>query len=824
MDNRLLTPLRSGQTIDHWQLSAIREERFDVPDRPMEGGMDAAFFLTGERNYIPHEYPCRREFAARHRDRRPEPTTSFAPRRWWFPFGAERVDLSGFWFRPTRVESWAMTRLSAERDTVCRLRLTTCGAAVLFAGGQEVAWLAPYKRNWEEGIEFALPLAAGETEIAVWFADLCERDTRYFFALRLLDGEGVAAALPLPVEPAVAQEMEGLLDGMRFDRPWYEEGEVALHFDRPATRSCEVEIEVRGDFISADALRLDRRLDAGRDRLVVARADELPADFRDFHVTLRIEDFALSRGLGVEIVHPVSPAAENPSERAAEALDHVALRGEPDTVRALALLATGRGGPEADAMIDRCLGAIEDCHDCADFLLVPLLWARLRWGEAIGTATRARVDEAILGFRYWMDEPGNDVMWYFSENHALLFHTACHLAGTLFPDRRFVRSGRRGAEQRTIGAGRIRRWFDHFEACEMAEWNSAPYFPVDLKGLCALRALSPEPDIRARAERAIERLLRIVAASCHRGVLTASQGRSYEHSLRPARTLELSAIGRLAWGVGGLGRRFHALPLLALCLRDHGWQPDGGLRDVAVFDRAGARAWRFRQGENGFAALYHYKSRHFAIGSIAGYKPGGWGYQETVLHLRLGERPEAQVWINHPGETLQGGFGRPSFWGGCGILPRVHQYRGLAVLLFDVHPETPDFTHAYVPLAAFDEAIVDGPRLLLRAGGAFGLVAANAPLEVVERGPSAGCEVRLPGRKGHWVVRLSDLSRDATLASFAARMDGLAPRRVGDDIVIADPDYGTVVCRAAGSIMAEGRTLDPSLWTLEGEVLEWPTV
>jgi hypothetical protein len=66
----------------------------------------------------------------------------------------------------------------------------------------------------------------------------------------------------------------------------------------------------------------------------------------------------------------------------------------------------------------QALPATAECHDCADFILVPLLWARAAYGEAIAPATRAEVDAAILGFRYWMDEPGNDVMWYFSENQS----------------------------------------------------------------------------------------------------------------------------------------------------------------------------------------------------------------------------------------------------------------------------------------------------------------------------------------------------------------------------------------------------------------------
>jgi hypothetical protein len=98
------------------------------------------------------------------------------------------------------------------------------------------------------------------------------------------------------------------------------------------------------------------------------------------------------------------------------------------------------------------------------------------------------------------------------------------------------------------------------------------------------------------------------------------------------------------------------------------WSEEGGLE------------WCFRQGENGLAPLYHYKTRDYAMGSVAAYRPGAWGYQETVLHARLGDQPESQIWINHPGELIPSGSARPSYWGGCGTLPRVHQYRDLALL------------------------------------------------------------------------------------------------------------------------------------------------
>ena len=31
--------------------------------------------------------------------------------------------------------------------------------------------------------------------------------------------------------------------------------------------------------------------------------------------------------------------------------------------------------------------------------------------------------------------------------------------------------------------------------------------------------------------------------------------------------------------------------------------------------------------------------------------------------------PDAQIWINHPGEVIHSGYGRPSYWGGSGTMP-----------------------------------------------------------------------------------------------------------------------------------------------------------
>ncbi len=815
--NELRRPLQPGEPICYWQLSGITEQRYDVADIPMGGEMDPFFFLAKEKNFIPHQYPCRTQFAAERRGQRPRVGNAFEPQRYWFPFGSPRVDLSGFWFRATVISAAARTSLVAESAGQARLRLATCGGAVLRVNGEEVGWLAPYTRNLEASADFEVELRAGHNELIVHFDDLAERDARFSFELTYLDGPPASVALATGIPGETASTIEALLDGMTFDRPFYTEGEVRLLFPVPMPATAQATITIAGDGLGAGHFDVHRALPAGATSLSLGPSEELPADFRHHTLAIDIDGFRTARTLGVEICHVaeqgVAPAT--PQARIEEALRYVAQHSEADTIRALACLATG--APGADEMIARMLPSIEDCYDCADFMLVPLLWIRRRFWDSVEPALRDRVDRAILNYRYWTDEPGNDVQWYFSENHALLFHTAAYIGGDMLPDATFVRSRRSGREQSAVGAARVRAWLDHFELWEMAEFNSAPYFPIDLKGLCALAALAPDADIRERAARGISRLLEIVARSAHHGMITAAQGRSYEHSLRPVRTLELSSISRLCWGRGWYGCKVHSLPLLALLVRDHGYSPPAGLAAVADHNGDEHLEWCFAQGPQRIARLYHYKARDYAMGSVAAYRWNAWGYQETPLHLRLGQVPEAQVWINHPGETIQFGFGRPSFWGGNGTLPRVHQYRGLAVLLFDVHEGQPDFTHAWFPTVAFDEHQVDGSIALARGGDGMVLLKGAAPLELADSGPSAGVELRQPGRKGMWIVRVADCAEAATLGEMRARFGGLeCDAHSGAMLVISDPQYGPVHFRADGVIEAEGRRLDPSEWTIGG--------
>ena len=808
--------LTAGDPVTLWRHSATAEAAWDVAERPMAGEMDPFFFLTKEKNFIPHEYPCRTEFAETYRGKRPQERATGQAETVWLGFGSPRLDLSGFWFRATRLAARAETLIRAEAEGVARLRLATCGGAVLRVNGAEVLWSAEYLRNYEGAVECDVVLRAGENRIEVFFDDLAERDTRFYIQLDYLSGPQADQAIPVGCSEAEARAVERALSTFHFARSTHDAVPVLLQLPAPLGVAAEVEIRVEGDFMSHDPFPpIQRSLEAGTTAIDLGPSDALPADFRHVAVRLSVGGFTAARTYGTEISHATKQGAAPATltARIAETLGAVAAGGEADTVTALARLALGDGGAQTRAMIAAALTRIDACWDCADFALVPLIWGRARYADLLGPEFCARIDQTILGYRYWMDEPGNDVQWYFSENHALLFHTAAHLGGALLPEQTFRRSGRSGAEQSRVGAARLAAWFDHFEAWEMAEFNSAPYFPIDLKGLTAIHALSPDADLRARAGRGILRLIEIVANSAHQGVLTAAQGRSYEHTLRGTSTLELSAIGRLLWGSGSFGSRFHATPQLALSIRDHGLVlPD--LTDRALWHGESAQEWRFAQGQGNFARLYHHKSADHAMGSTVAYRWGDWGYQETLIHARLGTNPAAQIWINHPGEVIHSGYGRPSYWGGSASVPRVQQYRDLAIVVFSGVDPQPGFTHCWFPVPDFDSAVVQGDIATARAGGAHLMLRASGPLEMVSDGPTTGHELRLTGRDGRWLIRLGSQALHGD--DFVARFSRLAAQHDGDMIWVDDPDYGIVQFHADGSISAESRVLSPDDMMVNG--------
>lgn len=97
-------------------------------------------------------------------------------------------------------------------------------------------------------------------------------------------------------------------------------------------------------------------------------------------------------------------------------------------------------------------------YDCSDFRFQLVFRLYKDYGDLLPAKSRELIKQTILDFKYFMDEPGDDSMCYWSENHQILFATAEYLAGQEFPNEIFTNSKMTGREHMAKALERIKAW------------------------------------------------------------------------------------------------------------------------------------------------------------------------------------------------------------------------------------------------------------------------------------------------------------------------------------------------------------------------------
>jgi hypothetical protein len=201
----------------------------------------------------------------------------------------------------------------------------------------------------------------------------------------------------------------------------------------------------------------------------------------------------------------------------------------------------GAAGGDAvtSSLADLC-GFVDMRRDCADFRAVALL-AVLLAGK-VPDECLEQVQRSLVGFKYWMGEPGDDAMCFWSENHQLLFAAAEYLAGGRFPEDVFTNDRRTGAEHREDGRRRLERWLELRFRFGFSEWLSPVYYEEDAAGLALLVDHAPDPDIAERAAGVLDLLLLDCALHRFAGHFVASSGRLYESQKKRPSTSEMQLV------------------------------------------------------------------------------------------------------------------------------------------------------------------------------------------------------------------------------------------------------------------------------------------
>ena len=432
----LQTPLAVGQALSRWNLSDVEERYYPGEPAAMADRVDYRFIngwvATGD---LPCRVALRQEVAGR---------SVALPDLTFGRVFLGTVDLSEFCHRPTWRVCHAQCRIEVDRPQLLRFRVATVGGVHIWLGEDLAHRFEPFDRNVPHESAFGVEVSPGTHRLTVRFEDLHERDTRFGFRLELTEGQGVVAGIDCDADAAGLSDAAGVLDGLRLTR--------VLHLSGHAVLTSDALPETPRTVFSAALPGGQGVLSQSHPELAV----DLPPGCPVTVFETEVGGVRLSRSLGTTVL-PGSPplSAERIRDRKAGLLARRACGTAIEGV--LAALADGTWSDREAAAFDTALTYVEERRDCADFRMMSLLWIWVRHRMDLGEGDRRRLSDAILGFRYWMDEPGDDVMWFWSENHVLCFHAAQYLAGHAFPEDRFAASGRVGREQAEIGRARLRK-------------------------------------------------------------------------------------------------------------------------------------------------------------------------------------------------------------------------------------------------------------------------------------------------------------------------------------------------------------------------------
>jgi hypothetical protein len=213
-----------------------------------------------------------------------------------------------------------------------------------------------------------------------------------------------------------------------------------------------------------------------------------------------------------------------------------------------------RGQAPHLGILEAALDFIDARRDCADFVIHSILRILYDFehlsGRLLPSEFLARARRTVLGFKYWPDEPGQDSMCTWTENHQVLLAAAAYLAGQRYPDEVFTNSEQLGREKMILARRRILRWLDLRFRTGFSEWLSNVYYDEDLAALINLVDLCQDEEIRTRAAAVIDLILYDMALNSFQGVFGSTHGRTYEDTKKWAGAESTAAVHKLMFGTG----------------------------------------------------------------------------------------------------------------------------------------------------------------------------------------------------------------------------------------------------------------------------------
>jgi hypothetical protein len=677
------------------------------------------------------------------------------------------VDLSTFYHTCHYLRAWAYAQVIVPSAQEVTLTLTTNGPADLWINGQHAHRQEHFHHQDAHSISFGGTLSEGRNEILVRLEEVAARECPYVMALQIagLPTDGTSVQVPTDIERVSRrQTFERAFDQAYLERDIRGPGEsTVLHWadDLAPQASCGYRIQDWRDRIYAEG---QAQASPGETIEVGAQIALWPGQHY-FVLMPRPEEYYMGniryqRRIPIQVLGNAYSQAPYGTyeERQREALEDAAERGG-GLYAEIAKFGLGRWASVDTDQVMEAIKGINQRRDCSDFYLAGLLGVMHRHNYALALPKKVgqALEECVLNFKYWHDEPGNDSMCYTTENHSILFHACEILAGQLFPDRIFTNANQSGAWHREKGERLALAWLHKRGTTGFDEWDSNCYFEEDLVALSHLVDLAENEQVLEMAAVVMDKLFATMALNSFKGVFGSTHGRTYAPMIKGGQFEATSGISRLMWGMGNYNDHIRGTVSLA----SSEYELPSIIADIA----ADPSEEMWHKEHHPRVNKVTYRTPDYMLCSAQDYCPGEKGYQQHIWQATLG--PEAVVYVTHPPCASEEGAHRPNFWHGNYVLPRVAQWKDV---LIAVHKLPEDdwlgFTHAYFPAYSVDEDTIRDGWAFARVGAGYLALTAAQGIELVQRGPSAYRELRSHGQENVWLCMMGREAVDGTFGEF----------------------------------------------------------
>ncbi|MFD2706209.1 hypothetical protein [Salibacterium lacus] len=781
--------INNGDRLNRWMYSGPYIIPFDS---------DPAVFyepvnLTEEYRQV--EYPLRSQYLQQRMENEYPEMEVFE--NIYFPFESSRFDFSSFITTPHVLKTYAKTFIKTNDEQTLSFRVITCGSVDIWVNKQRQVTFSPFTRNIPSTENINLSLQAGENEIVVLLEDLAERDINYYFELIYQDHRELENYLLVNEDPIKIKMAEEYLDQLHFEKDIYKNEELTLispsSLDGSLDPNMVVEINknklVNPVFTTNQSSpEFDIKLNDNKVITMGKSQDYNLSGLNEFTFGIRVSDnLYVYRTLTVSLFMDRDMVMEpywKLETRKRESLKYFANLEQNDLNVGIAkLMYSNYLDNRTEQALRSCFQEIEQKEDCADFRLAPLLAVFQMKNSFFPKQLQDDIKRLSLNFRYWIDEPGDDVMWYFSENHAFLFHVSQYLAGHLFAEEVFQVSKRMGWEQYVLGRTRLLHWFDNFFEYGFAEWNSTTYLPIDLIGFYSLYESAPDKDIQELAKKALDKTFKVIAINMHGKTMASTYGRVYEHDLKAMENSEISNISYILWGEGYFNHSLRA-PVW-FCLSQY-TPPE--YQEIVRMEDNQAMLAEYTQGIKQIYS-YVYKTKEYSLAGAMNISPYEKGHQQHVMNVSLGNE-NTTMWINNPGETAFSGKNRPSFWAGNGRCPVIRQHKNIMLMKYKFQYDDYKITHVYLPVWDMDEVNIFDNWLFVRKGNAYVGIYSETGFVPVKEKATVYREVRSYGSEQYYVIKCSSYKEAGAFKDFMEKLKRGRIKHSSSEFFVKDFQHG----------------------------------